>query len=113
MPSVPIDTPSRHRDRVELHRRAAARPDALLHELRQPPLVVVAGHRLDPRRRDPDERLARSSSVKPIALSIARAGAVRPVGQGMGVALRGIGDGGLRLGVVGHRASSSSASGGR
>ena len=43
-------------DRVELHRRAAAGPDALLHELRQPPQVVVAGHRLDPGGRDPDQR---------------------------------------------------------
>ena len=45
------------RDRAELHRRAARRADALLDELRQPPLVEVAGHRLDPGRRDADDRL--------------------------------------------------------
>ena len=44
-------------DRPELHRRPARRPDALLDELRQPPLVEVAGHRLDPGRRDADDRL--------------------------------------------------------
>ena len=53
--------PHRHavgdRDRVELDRRAARGADALLHVLREHALVEVARHRLDPRRRDADQRL--------------------------------------------------------
>ena len=44
-------------DRVELDRRAAGRADALLDVHGELALVQVARHRLDPRRRDADERL--------------------------------------------------------
>ena len=57
MPSVPIVTPSLTGDRVELHRRAAGGADAVLDVLGQPALVEVARHRLDPGRRDADDRL--------------------------------------------------------
>ena len=45
------------RDRVELDRRAARGADALLHVHGELALVEVARHRLDPRRRDADQRL--------------------------------------------------------
>ena len=80
-----------HGDGVELHRRAARRPDALLDELREPPLVVVAGHRLDPRRRHADERLGEVVVGEADRLQHrAGAGAIGPVRQGGGVALGGI-----------------------
>ena len=63
------------RDRVELERRAAGPANALLHVSREQTMVEVARHRLDPRRRDTDQRRARSASVKPAPFSIARAGA--------------------------------------
>jgi hypothetical protein len=46
-----------------------------LHLHRQVAQIVIAGHGLDPRIGDADDRLGRSSSVKPMALSMARAGA--------------------------------------
>ena len=77
-----------HGDGVELHRRAARCPDALLDELREPPLVVVAGHGLDPRRRHADERLGEVVVGEADRLQHRPgAGAVGPVRQGRGVAL--------------------------
>ena len=72
----------RDRDRVELHRRPARGPDALLHERREAPLVEVAGHRLDPRGRDADDRLGEVLVGEADGLEHrARAGAVGAVGQ--------------------------------
>ena len=47
--------PVRHRDRVQLHARAARLADPCLDVHRQLALVEVARHRLDPGRRDADE----------------------------------------------------------
>ena len=44
-------------DSVELHRRAACRPDARFHVDRQIPQLVVAVHGFGPRIRDSDDRL--------------------------------------------------------
>jgi len=46
----------RHRYGVHLDRRATGRPDALLDPGRQPSVVEVARHDLNPRVRYPDER---------------------------------------------------------
>ena len=97
----------RHGDRVELHRRSTGRADALLHELREPPLVVVAGHRLDPGRRDADDRLGEIVVREAHRLEHrAGAGALGAVCQRGGVALarvdrRVVGQG--RSARVGHR----------
>ena len=102
MPSVPIDTPSRHRDRVELHRRPARRADARLHGLRQPALVEVAGHRLDPRRRDAHDRLGEVVVGEADRLEHRpRAGPVGAVGERVAVALAGVGGAGVGQRVVG------------
>src|SRR2546422_5621509 len=45
-----------HRDGAELNRRAARLTDAFLDPRRELPVVEVAGHDLDPRMRDADER---------------------------------------------------------
>ena len=50
------------RDRVQLHRRAAGGADALLDLRGERAQMEVAGHRLDPRRGDADDRLASASS---------------------------------------------------
>ena len=62
-------------DRVELDRRAARRADAVLDVPREHALVQVARHRLDPGRRDADERLREVLVGEADAFSIARAGA--------------------------------------
>ena len=71
------------RDGVELDRRAAGLANALLHVRGQLAQVVVAGADLDPGVGDADERPARSSSVRPVALAAWPAPGARlgPVGQ--------------------------------
>ena len=88
MPSVPIDTPSDTAIVLNSIGVPPAGADALLHELGQPPLVEVAGHRLDPRRRHADERPREVVVREADRLEHRpRAGAVRAVGQRVGVAL--------------------------
>ncbi len=100
------------RDRVELHRRAAGRADPLLDELRQPPLVEVAGHRLDPGRRDADDRLGEVVVREPDGLEHGpRRGAVRAVGQRVAVALAGVGGAVVRERAVGGHGVLAGASG--
>ena len=72
----------RDRDRVELHRRAPRRADALLDLRREHPVVEVARHRLDPRVRDADDRLREilGGVADPVQVR-ARRGPLRPVGQ--------------------------------
>ena len=80
------------RDRVELDRRAAGGADAVLHVLREHALVEVARHRLDPGRRDADERLREILVGEADRLQHrAGRGAVDAVGQRGAVALGGIG----------------------
>ena len=82
-------------DRVELDRRPAGAADALLDVAREPPVVQVARHRLDPRRRDADQRLREVGVGEPDALEHrARRRAVDAVGERGAVAL-----GGVRLAV--------------
>ena len=82
------------RDRVELHRGPAGRPDPGLDVLGQATLVVVARHRLDPVRRHPDERLGEVLVGEPDRLEHgARGCAVGAVGQRRGMALGGVGCG--------------------
>src|SRR5581483_2721701 len=79
-------------DRVELDRRAAGGPNAVLDVDRELALVVVARHRLDPRRRDADERL-REVLVR-VADRLqhrARGRAVDAVGEEGAAALGGVG----------------------
>jgi hypothetical protein len=64
-----------HRDGVELDREAAGVAHALLGLLGEPVERQVAGGDLVPRRGDPTWGLPQSSSVMPMARSIARAGA--------------------------------------
>ena len=72
----------RHGDGVELHGRAARGPDALLHELRQTPLVEVAGHRLDPGRGYTDDGLGQVLVGEAHRLEHgSSAGAIGTVGQ--------------------------------
>ena len=88
-------------DRVELHRGAAGGPDAGLDVLRQPALVEVARHRLDPGRADPDDGLGEVLVGEADGLEHRpRAGPVGSVGDGRGVALGGVGGAvGVRHGV--------------
>ena len=98
------------RDRVELHGRPAGGPDAGLDHLGQVALVDVAGHRLDPGRRDADDRLGEILVGEADGLEHRpRAGPVRAVGQGGGMALGGVG----RVRRVGHRGSPGAAGTGR
>ena len=86
-------------DCVELHRRPARLADAALHVLGELALVQVARHRLDPRRRDTDDRLREILVGEAGAFQHRpRARAIRALGQLGTVALGGIG----RL-VVGRR----------
>ena len=83
-------------DGVELHRRAARRPDALLDLHRQVALVVVAGHRLDPGRADADDRLGEVLIGEADGLEHGpRGGSVRPVQQDAAVLARVVGAGGI------------------
>ncbi len=68
----------RDRDRVELHRRAAGRPDPLLHALGEPAQVEVARHRLGPGVGDADDRPLKCVVVVADALQ------VRPGGGPLG-----------------------------
>ena len=88
-------------DGVELHRRAAGRPDALLDGDGQLALVEVAGHRLDPRRGDADDRLGEVLVGEADGLEHRpRAGPVRAVRERRRMALGGVGGGG-RVGHLG------------
>ena len=88
-------------DRVELHRRPAGVADAPLDVLGERALVQVARHRLDPARRDADERPREVLVGEAGALQHrARAGAVGAVGERSAVALGGIGRTVVR--VLGH-----------
>ncbi len=92
----------RDRDRVELHRRAPGRPDAGLHLLGQPPVVVVAGHGLDPGVGDADDRSTKVVVGESDRLQHSPGrGTIRALGQGRGVTLRGVDRAIVR---VGHRA---------
>ena len=83
-------------DRVELDRRAAGGADAVLHVHGELALVQVARHRLDPGRRDADERLREILVGEADGLQHrAGAGAVDAVGERSAAALGGIG--GLRV----------------
>ena len=76
------------RDRVELDRRAAGRADPVLHVLGEHALVQVARHRLDPGRRDADERLREILVGEADALQHrARGRAVDAVGEERAAAL--------------------------
>ena len=71
------------RDRVELHRRAAGRADALLDLRGEHAVVEVARHRLDPRVRDADDRLGEVLGGVADAMQVgARGGALGPLGEG-------------------------------
>ena len=97
MPTVPIDTPSRDGDRVELDRRPARAADALLHVAGEQAMVEIARHRLDPRRRDADQRLREVLVGEARALEHrARRRAVDAVGQRRTVPLGGIASGRTR-----------------
>ena len=107
MPSVPIDTPSLTAIVLNSIGVPPAARMPVLDELGQAPLVVVAGHRLDPRRRDADDRLGEVLVGEADRLEHRpRAGPVGAVGERGGVALGGIGSGRGR-GALGHRTSSS------
>ena len=71
------------RDRVQLHRRAAGGTDALLDLRGEDPVVEVAGHRLDPRVRDADDRLGEilGGVADPVQVG-ARGGALGALGEG-------------------------------
>ena len=56
MPSVPIETPSETETVLNSSGVPPAARMPRLHTLRERPLVQVARHRLDPVRRDADER---------------------------------------------------------
>ena len=102
--------PVRNGDGAELHRRAPRRANACLDVLRQPALVVVARHRLDPGRCDTDERSGQVLVVEADGLEhAARRGAVGTVGQGRAVALVRVAGqvvGQRARGVVRHRGCS-------
>ena len=86
MPSVPMDTPSE--TAIVLNSIGVPPPARMpcLHELGQPPLVVVAGHGLDPRRRDPDEWPGQVVVGESDGLEHrSRRGTIRAVRQGVGV----------------------------
>ena len=74
--------PVRDGDRVELQRRPAGSADAPLDVLREPALVQVARHRLDPRRRDTYQRTRQRVVVEACALQHrARRGPLDAVGE--------------------------------
>ncbi len=102
---------------VELHGRAAGRTDAVLDVFRQPALVVVARHGLDPGRADADQRLGQVLVREADRLEHrARRRTIRSVGQGRGVPLGRVARSVVRvLGAgVGHLVGvSGSGSGGR
>ena len=75
IPSVPMETPSDTETVFQLHGHASRLADPGLDVHRQLALVEVARHRLDQVVATPTRGRARSSSVKPTPLSIARAGA--------------------------------------
>ena len=88
-------------DRVELHRCAAGGTDALLDVFRQTSLVVVAGHGLDPRRGNADERLGEVLVRETDRLEHGPGGrSIRAVGQSGGVALGRVGR--PVVGQIGH-----------
>ena len=83
----------RHRDGVELHRRAAGLAHAFLHLGGEAPQVEVARADLGPRVGDADQRLVQVGVGEADRLQHgARRGAARPFGQGMA----------LVLGIQGH-----------
>jgi hypothetical protein len=97
--------PHRHavgdRDGVELHRRPAGGAHAGLHALGELALVEVARHRLDPRRRDADERAREVVVREADALQHRpRGGTRRAVGERGAPPLGGIGPAVVR---VAHR----------
>ena len=80
---------------VELHRRAAGRPHALLDVLGEAAQVEVAGHRLGPGVGDADRRPTERLVVEADALHVgARVGAVGPVEDGAGARPGQLGRGG-------------------
>ena len=88
-------------DRVELHRRPARLADAALDVLGERTLVQVARHRLDPARRDADDRTRQVLVGEAGALQHrARRRAVGAVGEGRAVALGRVG--GTVVRVLGH-----------
>ena len=92
MPAVPIETPSETEIVLNSIGVPPACADALLHVPREHALVEVARHRLDPRRRDADERLREVVVGEADALQHrARRRAVDAVGEGGAVALRRMG----------------------
>jgi hypothetical protein len=79
-------------DRVELERRATCFADAGLHAQRERPLVEVARHRLDPVRRDADERTREVGVGEPDCLQHCAGGrSVWTVGERGAAALGGVG----------------------